>query len=336
MSKKILYLGNILSENGSNLTTIETLSQNLQTLGYEVKSYSNKQNKFLRLSDMLVAVIKHRNFDYLLIDTYSTSAFWFAYWSAKLARWCNLKYIPILHGGELPNRLIKNPKQTKTYFSKAYFNVAPSLFMFDTFKKAGFENVVCIPNSIKISKYPFKKREKPEPKLLWVRAFAELYNPLLALKVLKLLLETYPNASLSMVGPKKDSSLEMCKTYAKQHNLPVTFTGKLSKTEWINYAKGFDIFINTTSVDNTPVSVIEAMALGLPVVTTNVGGIPYLVEDKINGLLVNPNNEGEMLKAIKRLMFKAGLAEDLSIQARKTVERFDWEVVKIRWENILN
>ena len=68
----------------------------------------------------------------------------------------------------------------------------------------------------------------------------------------------------------------------------MNFTGKLSKQEWRDLSKDYNVFINTTNFDNTPVSVIEAMALGIPVVSTNVGGLPFLITDKVDGVLVEP------------------------------------------------
>lgn len=336
MSKKILYIGNKLSDKNRNQTTIETLSQQLKALSYNVKSYSNKSNKTLRLISMLSAVIRHRNYDYVLIDTYSTSAFWFAYASAKLCKFFNLKYIMILHGGSLPKRLKSHHKQCRDLFEKAYINVTPSPYLFEEFKKAGYSNLKIIPNGIELKNYTFKKRENIQPKLLWVRAFADIYNPILALKVYKKLLESYPDAQLCMVGPFKDNSIIDCRAYAKKHNLPVEFTGKMSKAEWVNYSEDFDIFINTTNVDNTPVSVIEAMALGLPVVSTNVGGIPYLLDDNENALLVSPNQENEMFKAIINLIEHPSLNKKLTKAARQKVEEFDWMAVTKIWKELLN
>lgn len=335
MDKKILYLGNKLSIKNRNLTTIEHLGECLKSLSFEVKTYSNQRNKIKRLFSMLWAIIIHRKVDYLLIDTYSTSAFWFAWSSAKLAQILKLKYILILHGGNLPERLKKNPKLCQSLFSKAYLNIAPSNYLFQAFKRHKFENLKLIPNTIEIKNYDFKERQVLKPKLLWVRAFADIYNPILALKVFKALLKDYPEAILSMVGPFKDNSITSCKAYVQENNLPVIFTGKLSKERWINYAKDFDIFINTTNVDNTPVSVIEAMAVGLPIVSTNVGGIPYMLNHKENALLVTPNDINEMHKAILLLLNNVKLAQQLSQKGRQLAESFDWEVIKLQWQKVL-
>ena len=122
--KNILYIGNNLSTKGKNETTIETLSKSLRLEGYTVFVYSNTSNKLLRLMDMLFAIIKHsKKTDFVLIDTYSTSNFYYAYLSSLLCKFLNLKYIPILHGGNLPNRLKSNPRLSKTIFNKSYKNI---------------------------------------------------------------------------------------------------------------------------------------------------------------------------------------------------------------------
>ncbi|WP_317039847.1 glycosyltransferase family 4 protein [Cochleicola gelatinilyticus] len=221
-------------------------------------------------------------------------------------------------------------------FNNAAINVSPSLFLKEMFQKRGYNNVIFIPNSIELEKYPFLLRKAYPPKLLWVRSFSEIYNPMLALKVLKQLVENGIAASLCMIGPEKDGSLMKCKAFAEAENLPVIFTGKLTKEEWITRSKESTIFLNTTFYDNMPVSVIEAMALGLPVISTNVGGIPFLIQTKINGLLVPPDNTEAMISAITHLTTNPEDAMQIATNARKIVEDFDWINVKQKWMKVLN
>lgn len=333
---KILYIGNKLSQHGFNKTTVETLGEDLAREGFAVVSVSSKKNFFLRLLEMVWVTLTESKIDYVLIDTYSSKAFWFAFFCSQIARIRKLKYIPILHGGDLPNRLNNNPKLSKAVFKNAYKNVAPSNYLKSVFEKNGSQNVIYIPNTIEIVNYNFKKRKKIEPKLLWVRAFASIYNPEMAIKVLAKLKKNYSNASLAMVGPDKDGSMETTKILAKKLNVEVCFTGKLSKEDWWKLSEEYDVFINTTHFDNTPVSVMEAMALGLPIVSTNVGGIPFLVENNKTALLVNDNSVNEMVNSIQRLIEDENLTNLLSENGRKLAETWDWNKVKEQWKNLLN
>jgi L-malate glycosyltransferase len=332
---KILYLGNKLSKHGINKTTVETLGEHLSQSGFTVVSYSSKKNSIYRILDMLFGILKHKNSNYILIDTYSTSAFWFAFLCSQLARFLNIKYIPILHGGNLPNRLISNPKLCKTMFDNAHMNVSPSEYLKFHFEKSGISNVICIPNSINLLEYSFKERKNFAPNLLWVRAFAEIYNPKMAVDVLHLLQEKHPNATLTMVGPDKDGSLDTTKKYAQQLNLKVNFTGKLTKKEWTDVAQNHDIFINTTHFDNTPISVLEAMTLGLPVVSTNVGGLPFLISHQETGYLVNDIAANEMLEQIENCIHFPTQTIEIVNNAKRMVSTMDWKVIENQWLNLL-
>ena len=336
MKKRLLYIGNKLSQRGSTATSIETLGLFLEKEGFSVFTASSIKNKVFRLFDMLFKTFQYRNkVDVVLIDTYSTQNFYYAVLVALVCRIFKIHYIPILRGGNLPNRLDKSPRLSRKLFKGARTNIAPSNYLFEAFKKEGYTNLTFIPNTIEIKNYPFFLRNKIKPKLLWVRSFSSLYNPTLAIEIVEELFNKNIDVSLCMVGPEKDGSLAECKKIAQQKKLPITFTGKLDKEEWIALSKEFDIFINTTNFDNTPVSVIEAMALGLPVVSTNVGGLPYLIEHNKTGVLVPPNNEKDFVVDIMDLLSNPEKAVQLSKNARAIVEEFDWEKVKEQWGEVL-
>lgn len=333
---KILYLGNQLSKHGFNKTTIETLSVLLQQSDFEVYCSSDKKHPFFRMFEMIKAVILYRNkVSYILIDTYSTAAFWYAFICSQIARFFKIRYIPILHGGNLPERLKKHPKISHLIFANAYQNVSPSDYLKQVFESNGFFNVVFIPNSIEIQNYNYKERAFFQPKLLWVRSFASIYNPKMAVAVLQQLQVNYPEATLTMVGPDKDGSLQITKDFADCNGVFVTFTGQLSKEAWLELAAEHDVFINTTHYDNTPVSLLEAMALGLPVVSTNVGGIPYLLTDKKNALLVPDQDVDQMTKAIVYLISDCEYGRLQVRNARNFVLHFDWNEVKQLWKQLL-
>ncbi|SDW86821.1 Glycosyltransferase involved in cell wall bisynthesis [Lutibacter oricola] len=332
---KIVYIGNNLKR--GNPTTLQNLSALLSTVGYRIKVYGTSKNKFLRILEMVFGVCKNYKATYVLIDTYSTTNFYYALIISQLCRCLGVSYIPILHGGNLPVRLKKNPLLSKLIFKNSYNNSTPSLYLETEFNNQGYETVY-IPNPMQLESYKFKKRSHISLKLLWVRAFDEIYNPNMAIEVVSELKKRGITAYLSMVGPDKDGSFADCKELAIKLGVEnkIEFTGYLSKEKWVQKAANYDIFINTTTVDNIPVSVLEAMTLGLPVISTNVGGIPYLIKDKFNGFLVENNNVDEMVASVLDLTKMN--SSDINIlidNARVTAENCDEGKVLKKWQEIL-
>jgi len=333
---KILYVGNDLVHKTGYFSAMEKLYLGLTDEGYNIKKVSSKKNPLIRLLDMIIKVTKFRNWvDIVFIDTFSTTSFYYAFVISQLCRVFKIKYVPILHGGNLPSRLDKSKKLSQLIFGNSFCNVSPSQYLKHEFEERGF-SCSLIPNSIELSELPYKQRQLIQPKLLYVRAFAEIYNPSMAIRVLKILKNKYPNASLCMIGPDKDGTLEKTKDLIKNLNLynSVEITGILNRHEWYRKSEDYDIFINTTNIDNTPVSIIEAMALGIPVVSTNVGGMPYLIDHDIDGVLIEKNNDKEMTEAIIEMIETNNLS--LSIKAREKVENYSWDVVKSKWFELLS
>ena len=335
--KIILYIGNHLSHGGSYPSVAESMAP-LLLPEVQLHLVSNKKLKVRRLVDMLWSILRHgRKEQPVVIDVYSTLNFYYAYFCGLLCRLLGISYICILHGGNLPYRLKRLPMMSRMLFGGARDLVAPSGYLQAAFLKNGYAASV-IPNFIPIENYPFKLRSKVEPRLLWVRAFDATYNPQMAIHVLHLLSDKYPQAALCMVGPDKDGSMNSCRQLAQELGIAdrVQFTGRLTKREWIGLSSDYDLFINTTNFDNTPVSVIEAMALGLPVVSTNVGGVPYLISDNTNGLLVNSGDVNGMVAKLGWLINHPTEAGQLALRARKQVGEFDWALVKYKWFKILD
>ncbi|MCL7764220.1 glycosyltransferase family 4 protein [Polaribacter sp. Z014] len=333
--KRILYIGNNLSKKSKYKTSIAILSELLEKEGFTVTVVSNKTNKLIRLLDMIYKTILFRNkVDFVLIDTFSTLNFYYAYLISLICNFFSLKYIPILRGGDLPKRLKNSSVLSKSIFKNAYKNIAPSNYLKTAFKEENYYTEF-IPNTIPLEDYNYINRTNIQPKLLWVRSFKLLYNPTLAIKVLLELKKEYPKAVLCMIGPFLDDSHQKTLELIKEYNLEssVELTGVLTKEDWHKKSKDYDIFINTTNFDNTPISVIEAMALGLTIVSTNVGGMPYLIDDKVDGLLVEKEDTLQMTNAIMDVV--KGKYPTLSKRAREKAETFDWEVIKYKWFKIL-
>lgn len=340
MDKKltIVYIGNKLSVHGRTPTAIDILVPRFEEQGHTVHAASSKMNSASRMLDMVRCIYKHRkDADLVLIDTYSTKAFYFAWLCSKVTRRYGLKYIPILHGGNLPHRIARSQELSRQLLSNSFTNVTVSTYLHTVILKEDYPSTL-IPNSIVLNDYTFKQRRILQPKLLWVRAFHETYNPKMAVAVVSELKKTHPDVQLTMVGPDIDGSMEECIAEVAKLKLhkQIKFTGKLSKQEWLTLSQQHDIFINTSNYDNQPVSVLEAMALGLPVVSTNVGGMSYLITDKKNGILVESGNVYNMTDTIRELLSNIELAEALSQNGRAHTEQYDWSTVKQKWQMLFD
>lgn len=320
------------------------LGQQLEAEGYTLYYSSAQRWQLLRLLQMLWDTWRLRHkVQVVLIDTYSTRNFYYALLVSQLCRLLKLPYIPILHGGALPRRLERSVGWSQRIFKHALRLVSPSRYLAQVFRGYGYEKVTYIPNTITIADYPISSPSLKDGSceryntihLLWVRSFSTIYHPQMAVQVLHDLQQQGYIASLTMVGPDADGSLKAVQQLASTLGVQVTFTGKLPKARWHALAQQHNVFINTAHFDNMPVSVIEAMALGLPVVSTEVGGMPYLLEHGVDGLLVPDGDVQAMVAAIVRLHREPDLAQRLSAAARLKAEGFDWGVVREKWIHLI-
>jgi glycosyltransferase involved in cell wall biosynthesis len=196
-------------------------------------------------------------------------------------------------------------------------------------------DIQLLPNPIELSCYKFTLRDRPQASLIWLRSFHAIYNHQLAPKVVAHLKKKCSNVRLTMVGPDKgDRSLAETREIA--HRLDVSeqleIVNGVPKAAVPNVLSKADIFLNTSNVDNTPISVLEAMASGLAIVSTNVGGIPHLLEDERTALLVPPNDPVLMAEAVHRILSEPELGKRLSGNARAKAEEFDWKTILPKWE----
>jgi glycosyltransferase involved in cell wall biosynthesis len=141
-----------------------------------------------------------------------------------------------------------------------------------------------------------------------------------------------------MMGSDKDGSLPVVKEMAEECGVAqrLLVPGRIDKKDVPRYLSDSDIFLNTTNIDNTPVSIVEAMACGLCIVSTNVGGIPYLLEHNKTALLVEPNDAEAMAAAVTRLLTEPDLARELSRNARIQAGQFVWDIVLPQWLEIID
>jgi glycosyltransferase involved in cell wall biosynthesis len=317
----------------------EDLAVKLKAAGWSIVATWHEPKRLRLLIDLIATVCKNRS-DYSVanVEVYSGRRFLLAEIVSQILRWLEKPYVLTLHGGNLPDFARRWPRRTSRLLCSAAAVTAPSRYLQE--KMSSYRSGIrLLPNPIDLRLYPFRLRERPAPSLIWIRSFQSEYNPLLAPKVVTCLTKEFPGVSLAMIGADSgDGTLDATRRVTKLLEIQnrTTLQGAVKKTDIPMRLSPMDIFINTANFDNTPVTVLEAMACGLCIVSTNVGGIPYLLTHDHDALLVPPEDPSAMAGAVRRLLLEPGLAERLSRNARKHAEKYDWSEILPEWERLLS
>ncbi len=334
---RLLMVGNFLNGSVKTRTASEELAMHLTARGFKVVTTSQRVNRAARMADMLWTIwSRRRQYTVAQVAVFSGPAFVWAEAACALLRRLGKPYILCLHGGNLPLFARSSGERVRKLFETASLVTAPSRYLKEQLS-AYRKDIVVVPNSIELDCYPYRLRGSARPKLVWLRAFHKIYNPSMAILVAEKLVRRFPDLELVMVGREKDGSLAVAQSLVERKGLErnVRIVPGIDKSAVPGQLASADIFLNTASIDNTPVSVIEAMACGLCVVSTNPGGIPYLLEDGEDSLIVPVDDAGAMAAAVERILDNPVLAERLSGSGRRKAEDFDAQTVVSRWSDLL-
>ena len=338
MHPSILIVGNLLSGSTGTRAPSEDLAERLSAAGHSVRSTSRRLARLPRLLDIVTTVwARRKHYDVAIVDVFSGPAFFIAECACAVLRQAKKPYVLVLHGGNLPAFASRYPERVRRLFRPAAAIVAPSHYLIDGMKSY-CPSVSLIPNALDILRYEFQLREPAAPHLIWLRAFHDIYNPTLAVEVMHRLIPDFPQARLTMIGPDKhDGSLEATKQRVTALRLAhcVSLKEAVPKVLVPSILRSGDIFLNTSRIDNTPVSVVEAMAMGLCVVSTDVGGMTHLIDGNHNGILTPSGNADAMVAAVRRVLTEPELAPRLSKNARTKAEKFDWSAILPQWTAVL-
>ena len=337
---RVMLLGNFLSQKRKGGQWVcETLEQCFRGVGWRVYSASNCEGRLARLLDMTLSCIRHRaDFDVALVDVYSGKAFYLAEWICCVLRILRKPYVLSLHGGRLPEFSANRQRRVLRLLRNATAVTAPSPWMCSQMKPY-FEHVSFLPNPVDLTRFQTDVRQRIRPRLVWVRAFESMYCPEMALEVLYQLRSFHADAKLTLVGRDKlDGSLDRVKKKIISLRLEdsVAIVPGVPNEEIPKYLSDADIFINTSRVDNAPVSVVEALAGGLCVVSTSVGGIADLVDDGRTGMLVARDDVAGMVAAIRRIIRDQSFSTQMGNVGRQSVSKYAVSEVVDRWQEVFS
>jgi glycosyltransferase involved in cell wall biosynthesis len=185
-------------------------------------------------------------------------------------------------------------------------------------------------NLVDLKKFRFRERVPLQPIFLSNRNLERHYGVDCVLRAFATIQKSFSLARLTIAG---DGSQSLAlKNLAKQLDLRnISFIGRVNPESILDVYDAADVYLNGSSIDNQPLSIIEAFCCGLPIVTTEAGGIPDMVRDGETGLLVPCDAHAEMAERAIRLLNHPDLARRLVGHARNEVQKYQWETVRDAW-----
>jgi L-malate glycosyltransferase len=207
--------------------------------------------------------------------------------------------------------------------------IVPSGYLIDVFTRFGLQ-AEAIFNTIALDRFRYRERRPLRPRFLSARLLEPLYNVACALRAFARIQQRYPEAQLTIAadGSERDNLERLARNLKLRHT---EFIGKVEYASMPALLDAADIYLNANDLDNMPSSLIECMAAGVNIVSTNAGGIPYIITHEVTGLLVECNDHDAMARGAIRLLGDEGFASAITRRARVECEKYKWPAVRSQW-----
>ena len=205
----------------------------------------------------------------------------------------------------------------------------PSNYLVDVF--AQFDLLSrSIYNFVDVDRFCFRKRSPLRPVFLSNRNLEPLYNVGCILRAFAIIQKRFGDAQLIVAGDGTERpKLEALAKELQLRN--VEFKGRVAPEQMHEIYDAADVYLNAPNIDNMPGSIIEAFASGLPVVTTDAGGIPYLVSDRSTGFMIRCGDHLSMAQRCLSLLEDETLCSSITSRALEECNKYQWSAVKDEW-----
>jgi glycosyltransferase involved in cell wall biosynthesis len=247
-----------------------------------------------------------------------------AIWIAKLR---NTPVIVNYRGGEAESFLSRSTQLVCITMRQSSALIVPSGFLKAVFAHFDLPATI-VPNIVDITRFNNPSPHRAARRhLLVARNLEPIYDNETAIRAFSVVYNKHPDATLTIAGsgPQAQSLVELSETLGLSG--AVIFTGRLDRDAMVQAYRKADIALNPSLVDNMPNSVLEALASGIPVVSTNVGGVPFVVKNEQSALLVPPKSPNAMAEALLRLMDDSALSNKLVDHGLVEVQKYTWQRV---------
>jgi L-malate glycosyltransferase len=275
-----------------------------------------------------LAALRHAD----VVHVYSAS-----YWSfllapvpAMLAGRCLGKRVVLnYHSGEADDHLARWGVLVHPWLRLAHEIVVPSVYLQQVFARHGYRTRV-IRNVVDTVRFRYRERTPLRPRVLSTRNLEPYYRVDTVLKAFASLKARYPEATLTVAGFGSEEG-RLRALAASLATDAIRFVGRVEPEAMPGLCDQSDIFVNASVLDNQPVSVLEAFAAGLPVVSTASGDLANMIRDGETGRIVAPGDPQAIADAVAALLQDPAGARAMARRARREAENYAWPAVRGQW-----
>ena len=326
--KKILLISNYQPGIGGINAQVDLLHRFInQEDGWHADIFSTKGNPLRRCIAFLRLLCKACHYDVLHIHACSYWGMVPAVFGIVAGKLWRKRTIITYHGGEAREYFAKHAAFVRKWLGRADEVVVLSGFLKEIFDQHQISSVV-IPNIV-VLRPQTERTTSIAPKFISIRHLEPLYNIPCVLQAYEQVLKHYPEATLDILG--QGSMRADLEAYVQEHKLTgVTFVGQVPNEKIYDYLTTADIMLSAAKADNMPVSLLEAMNAGLLVISSRVGGVPYMIEDGETGLLFESGNANELADKMKWALENPEVIDNMIMTAQKEVQKYSWDKVKLQ------
>lgn len=325
---KILFVTKYIESAGGISGQVRLLRECLTKEGHVADVFSTDGSVVKRLGMFSQLMRKARGYDVIHIHCCSYVGFFSAILGVTVARRLGKRCICTYHGGGAESFFNRYTWLVKRYLNRTDANIVLSGFLAQVFDKYGIKYHI-IPNILEADDSHYRKRTTVSPRFISVRTLQPLYNIQCIIRAFAIVKEKINDAMLYILsdGPERNK----LEALVRELNLSdVQFIGRVPNTDVYDFLDKADVFVSMPTIDNQPMSVLEAFKCGLLVISSRVGGVPYMVEDGKTGLLVESDNHIQLASKMLYALSNQTQSLGMIIAGHNELAKYKWENIKYK------
>ena len=323
---KILLVTNFVEGAGGISGQVELLAQCIKNDGHQVGIFSTKGSLLTRLLFFYKLKKVAVNYDILHVHCCSFVGFYSAILGVTIAMRLRKRIICTYHGGGAERFFKKYSWLVKHYLNKTDGNIVLSGFLAKIFEQYGIKHQI-IPNILKADESHYRLRKHVSPSFISVRTLQPLYNIQCIVRAFAIVKQSKSNAVLYILSD--GACRKELEQMTRDLNLTdVHFIGRVPNAQVYEYLDKADVFVSMPKIDNQPMSILEAFKCGLLVISSCVGGVPYMVDNGRTGILVESNNHVQLARKMLDAMDNPHKTIEMMQAGHEELRKYRWEYIK--------